>query len=196
MGDFVWTRMGSEGGQLPRKILELKEAERRVGNGQFWWGVGNSLGQRLKRSAEEAGGTLPVLISRMRSRAQDRDANPDVVFLWTEYWDDGIVRTIPKHVLEWSAGKEGKETHYALVCRSQNSLSLSHEASFDPAICTSSGVLWKNSPKNTWLLQGDLGAKEHQAGEYDLGFSAVLERPWQVRLVNPRPVSRVTITAW
>jgi hypothetical protein len=43
MAYFVWTRMQDEAGQTLHTIIRRKEAERASGNGEFWWGIGNSL---------------------------------------------------------------------------------------------------------------------------------------------------------
>jgi hypothetical protein len=42
MAYFVWTRMQDEAGQTLHTIIRRKEAERASGNGEFWWGIGNS----------------------------------------------------------------------------------------------------------------------------------------------------------
>jgi hypothetical protein len=48
---FVWTKMGVESGEKLEQIVRRKEAERVKGNGQFWWGVGNSLGPAVRDAA-------------------------------------------------------------------------------------------------------------------------------------------------
>ena len=66
MSHFVWTRVGSNAGQDIKVIAARKEAEREAGGGEFWWGVGSSLGPAL-RAAVEAEGPLPVVFSHMLS---------------------------------------------------------------------------------------------------------------------------------
>jgi hypothetical protein len=189
MADFVWTKMQAEGGQTLSAILARKEAERRAGNGVFWWGVGNSLGQAVGRVAVEAGGMLPVLFSQMVSRPKRRDSSSSDVFLWEE-WEDasGIVRKIPQYVLEWSRGAEGKTTHYALVCESSNSVELRDHGPFDPSRRETHLGKKPGSSQVTALLRGD-PTGNHSPGIYHWGFRANLVSPWVVKLVHPRRLS-------
>src|SRR5580658_10260655 len=86
--------------------------------------------------AAQAGGTLPILFSMMRTTAQKRDAEPEMVFLWTEWKDrNGQIHPIPPHVLEWSPGAQHKKTHYALVCHSSVPLAIGDHGAFDPSLC-------------------------------------------------------------
>jgi hypothetical protein len=196
MSHFVWTKMQAEGGQQLTTIVPLKEAERAAGNGVFWWGVGNSLGKAVDQLAVQAGGTLPILFSMMRTTAQIKDAEPGMVFLWTE-WEDrnGQIHAIPPHVLEWSRGAPGKKTHYALVCHSSIPLAIGDHGAFDPSRCR---TYLGNRPADsivTALLDGNLDG-DHLPGTYHLGFRADLVRPWAVKLVRPRVVSPKAIRSW
>lgn len=190
--------MHAEGGQPLSKILAIKDAERRAGDGTFWWGVGNSLGTAVQEAAQNAGGSLPVLFSMMRSAPQKKDSHPGQVCLWT-VWEDlaGRVHDIPKHVLEWSRGAENKRTHYALVCRSLEPLVLGDQP-FDSSRCRTHLGNSIGGPGATRLLQGDLDGG-HSPGNYDLGFRATLVEPWVVKLVKPRflsPVERDLHSSW
>jgi hypothetical protein len=80
MDVFVWTRMGVESGEGLEQIVRRKEAERVEGNGQFWWGIGNSLGPAVRNAAREAGGRLPVLFSIMLGRPRAADSAPQMVW--------------------------------------------------------------------------------------------------------------------
>lgn len=57
MDVFVWTKMGAESGEGLEQIVRRKEAERLQGSGQFWWGIGNSLGPAVRgaRSLSQGG---------------------------------------------------------------------------------------------------------------------------------------------
>ncbi len=188
MTSFVWTRMQAEGGQRLHKILELKEAERQAGNGLFWWGVGNSLGVALGEHARAAGGTLPVIFSEMTSAADKRDRSPEQVFHWRAWCDaEGKEHDIPAHVLEWSRGAEGKESHYALVCYSEAPL-VSGLQLFDAKACRN---YLGNAPgprQVTQLLASGLDA-DHSDGSYERGFRATLVSPWMVKMVSPREMT-------
>ncbi len=65
MDAFVWTKMGVESGEGLEQIVRRKEAERVEGNGEFWWGIGNSLGPAVRDAARAR---------RQAARALFRDA--------------------------------------------------------------------------------------------------------------------------
>lgn len=44
--------MQAEAGEILAGIVARKEAERAAGNGEFWWGIGNSLGKAVQDSAK------------------------------------------------------------------------------------------------------------------------------------------------
>lgn len=117
---FCWTKMGTEAGQSLGAILRRKELERQAGNGMFAWGIGNSLGT----SAELAKKFSPsrdvnVLFTPMKSSPKNTDENPPNLLLWLAYLQrDGRVEDLPGHVLVTSRGGGGKRAHYALLCRS------------------------------------------------------------------------------
>ena len=46
--------MGDEAGQSLNGIIARKDAERALGNGLFYWGIGSSLGTRLWTFVESA----------------------------------------------------------------------------------------------------------------------------------------------
>jgi hypothetical protein len=128
--------MQSEAGQDLAAIVKRKEAERRaLGAGIFWWGIGNSLGSAVLGAARNAGGTLPVLWSVMKSKPKKHDSNPGGIRLWEAYEDaSGRICDIPPHVIVTSRASD-REHHYALVCRSEAALSLGDYGPFDPASC-------------------------------------------------------------
>lgn len=117
---FCWTRMGHEAGQSLHGIIARKDAERTLGDGLFFWGIGTALGPRFWKFID--GTERPsVLFSPMKAKARAIDVRPARVFAWTAYLDRrGVKHRMPQHVLVTSRGSaalEGKRKHYALVCR-------------------------------------------------------------------------------
>jgi hypothetical protein len=195
MSYFVWSKIQAEGGQPLKRIILLKESERAAGNGVFWWGVGNALGLAVDQYADKAGGTLPILFSKMKGAPRKGDTDPEFVSLWTE-WEDrsGQIHAIPPHVLEWSRWAADKKTHYALVCYSSIPLAISDHGTFDPSQCHTPGGKHPAGSMVTTLLEDDLDAN-HSQGAYHRDFCASLVRPWQVKLVRPRKISPEAIRA-
>ena len=187
---FVWTKMHAEGGSSLPEIMALKETERLAGNGVFWWGIGTKLKlSTVQEKARAAGGTLPVLFSLMISRPKPEDENPESVFLWRDWKDaEGIVRNIPKHILEWSRGSPGKKVHYALVCYSAAPLAVVDHGPFNPELCPQVGGKSPGNIQVTSLLKTSMG-DDHSSGPYHFGFRATLVEPWFVELVNPRQLN-------
>src|SRR4051812_32762844 len=83
---FCWTKMGAEAGQSLQTILARKDAERHLGNGVFFWGIGCSLGARMWRFVNSV--TQPrVVFTPMRTRPKDIDVSPKRVCVWRAYLD-------------------------------------------------------------------------------------------------------------
>jgi hypothetical protein len=181
MSHFVWTRMNAEAGQTLHTILHRKEAERRAGDGIFWWGVGHSLGQHLPEIARRAGGSLPVLFSLMLSTPNKADARPEQTWLWTAWEDwDGHEHEVPKHIV---CLHRSNNRRYALVCRSDISIGLGDHGAFDPHC-----LARPPGPQQvTVLLEGKLPQNgDHHPGRYHWGFKAELIKPWIVKLARAR----------
>jgi hypothetical protein len=185
---FVWTKMGVESGEKLEQIVRRKEAERVKGNGQFWWGVGNSLGPAVRDAARAQGGTLPVLFSVMLGRPKAADSSPDMVSRWTSWEDEGgRIHAIPSHAKVISRGSTAKSRHYALVCHTDDPLALERSgARFDPSRCRTPFGKLPGASQVTALLQGD--PDMHESGPYQICFRAVLVDPWAVKLLGPRSV--------
>ena len=45
---FVWSVIGGDAGESVDHIVARKEAERRAGRGEFWWGLGTPLGDGVE----------------------------------------------------------------------------------------------------------------------------------------------------
>lgn len=187
MDVFVWTKMGVESGEGLAQIVERKESERVAGQGQFWWGIGNSLGSAVRTEARAQGGTLPVLFSRMLGRPRPRDESPEMTFRWTGWEDEnGKIQDVPSHAKVISRGDPSKAKHYALVCYSKAPLTLEHGEKFDPNQCRTVATGRLPGPSQvTALLRGS--ATGHLRGPYDICFRATLIDPWAVKLVRPIP---------
>jgi hypothetical protein len=188
MEAFVWTKMGTESGEGLQDIVRRKEAERVEGKGQFWWGIGNSLGSAVRSAARLQGGTLPVFFSTMLGKPKATDSAPEMVWRWTGWEDEtGRIHDIPAHAKIISRGTAAKDRHYALVCHSAVPLALARGGPhFDPAQCRTLSGKVPGASQVTALLRGK--PDNHRAGPYEISFRAVLVEPWAVKLVRPRRV--------
>ncbi len=176
--------MGVESGEGLAQIVMRKEAERIAGQGQFWWGIGNSLGPRIREDARAQGGEVKVLFSTMLGRAKPIDESSDMVLRWTAWEDEnGQIRDVPSHVKVVSRGDSSKVKHYALVCFSDVPLALGRGGRFDPNLCRTPAGKAPGASQVTALLRGS--ADGHAKGPYNICFRAKLIEPWAVKLVRP-----------
>jgi hypothetical protein len=122
---FCWTKMGDEAGQNLNGIIARKDAERELGDGVFFWGIGSALGPRFWKFVAETRNPL-VLFSPMKSRPKLIDSRPERVFAWRSYVDkSGSKHLLPKHAFVTSRGTttlSKKSYHYALVCKRERCL--------------------------------------------------------------------------
>jgi hypothetical protein len=188
MNMFVWTKMGVESGEGLEQIICRKEDERIAGNGQFWWGIGNSLGPAVRSAARSQGGKLPVLFSMMLGKPKATDSSPEIIWRWTDWEDEtGRIHAIPSHAKVISRGVATKDRHYALVCSSDVPLLLARGgARFDPTRCRTPSGKVPGASQVTALLRGD--PDSHSSGPYKICFRALLIEPWAVKLVHPQRV--------
>ncbi len=183
MPEFVWSAVGEDASEPLPDILIRKEAERVVGNGEFWWGLSTALGD-VASVAMAAGGLLPVVFSARRPDTYAKDFSAQVWSGW-ESTGDGKSGALPKHVLITSTYDPRKEgsAHYALACRCSSQLLL-HDYVFNPAQCRRVKV---GTPpaysQRAALLKGELA---HARGSYTKGFAAELVAPWYVKLTDSR----------
>lgn len=186
---FVWTKIGPDGGQSLDAVLARREFEREIGSGSFWWAIGTSLGAAVHAKARNAGGTLPVRFSCMRSKPRSVDTNPGQIFIWREWSDTtGATHPIPPHLRLWSNGSEIKKQHYALICQSDRTLAVQDHGAFDERVCFTHLGNRPGGSQVTALLTDECQGV-HELGRYQFGFYATLVEPWCVRLVNPRPMT-------
>jgi hypothetical protein len=179
--------MGEDGNQPLPEILLRKEAERITG-GDFWWGLGTPLGDRVASAATTNGEVLPALFSAARKPAQSSN---QVVRIWNGWCSipTGQSGTIPKHVLV--TGGSLDRPHYALVCRSNAPVVQGNHGTFDPAQCR---TVAKGRPPG-WSQRAALltGQTKHSTGRYRITFRAELVAPWFVRLTNDRVLDRLRL---
>ena len=137
---FVCSVVGGDAGEDLQHIVVRKEAERRAGNGEFWWGLSASLGPRVEAKAQQNQGTLPALFSKSKA------ANPisNSVRVWNNW--RGVLSPkihhgrIPNHVIVTSGYDPNSKTnrsdnHYALVCHSNGQLALGSHGFCDLTHC-------------------------------------------------------------
>lgn len=188
--NFVcWTKMQTEAGQGLDLILARKELERRTGNGLFCWGVGNAPSKvipQLARANEE----VDVFFSMMKSKPKPQDVEPGGVYVWRTFFDrDGVETALPPHLVVTSrSSTEGgpKRAHYALLCFSEQRLSLGDHGPFDPASYRNAGENGGavGSSQVTALLCQSKPVLE--TAPYRIAFSAKLIGGLWVKLGSPR----------
>jgi hypothetical protein len=186
--------MQAEAGQPLELILRRKEVERAAGGGVFFWGIGTSVADKLKQMLGQV--LQPkVLFSVMKAKPKPEDASPQAIYLWTSFVDlFGVKQLMPEHALVLSRAytKRGPKTHhYALVCRSEDSLDCQPHGSLELAHFRNLG---SNTPR--------IGASqvtaiiEHLPGFddgplYAVNLVADLIAPYFVRLCDPVPLSNI-----
>lgn len=196
LADFVgdtdylcWTRMQAEAGQHLSAIIARKEIERQAGGGLFFWGVGSAPSRTIRPLARLAR-RIPVVFSVMRSKPKPVDATPQRVVIWRRYIDkEGAVRPLPDHCIVTSRGDSAqgpKRAHYALVCRSNSSLTLQSGVEFDPTNYRNAGE--EGGPVGasqvTALLQ-PAARRSADKPAYEANMTAELAGSYWVRLTDP-----------
>jgi hypothetical protein len=188
---FCWSKMGTESGEERTTIILRKEWERSLGNGHFYWGIGQSVGESAAHAAQD-GSLLPVFFSPMPSRPQRHDVAPRGVYLWHCFIDaSGSTLRLPPHVFVTSAAftraDAGKLRQYALVCTSTRKL----DRMKSPMVVPFDAL--RNIRKDTRLGDSQVTAVvSYKAGEentegrrYPVSFAAHLKAPYCVRLADP-----------
>lgn len=178
--------MQAEAGEQLARIVRRKDLERRAGDGLFFWGVGNAPSRAIPALARAAA-AIDVLFSVMKSRPKANDIAPSRVLAWRSYVDfDGIVRPIPAHVLVTSRAGS-RDYHYALMCRSDVSLTVADEGPFDPSAFRNfggGGVV--GTSQVTALLER---CAPNGFSDYRIAMRAQLTGGFWVKLMNPVEVT-------
>jgi hypothetical protein len=188
---FCWTRFGTEAGETIDEILERKELERRRNGGVFLWGIGNSvagaMGELVRTSA-----TSEVLFSPIKSRPRLVDACPDVLVAWTAAETaDGQRYSLPANsvVISGHTATSGRQTRYALVCRSDSEL-VFEDAGFTVYVAALRNLV-SGRPVGvsqvTAVVRRQV-APDFEGRPYPVVFRATLTYPYVVRLREPVPV--------
>lgn len=193
---FCWTKMGTESGEDLSSIILRKEWERRLGNGRFLWGIGQSLGNNAEIAVDN-GGPLAAVFSPMPSKPKAIDVEPGEVVLWNSWVDgNGQVRPLPLHTFVTSrallpSGRR-KESHYALVCSSTEELAASTIDLVVPAGALRNVSTGKalGASQVTAVVSCTLNDSEVQGKLYPISFVVRLEAPYFVRLANPKTLKR------
>lgn len=183
--------MGDEAGQKLRTILARKEAERALGKGIFFWGIGASLGRKIWDFVDFVEKPM-VLFSPMLAKPKFIDTNPDRIFCWTAYLD----RWGNKHPMPYSslvtsratASGKVKQTHYALVCRKTTPLT----EDFLPPLHRSNLRNFHSGSNLGFSQVTALVESENPADSSDYShevlFSAELADPHYATLVDPAEI--------
>ncbi len=198
---FVWTKMSTDAGEPLENIVCRKELERRSGKGEFknvfWWGVGESRGEAIRKHLVGKGKKPKVLFSRMPSRPKKKAEEGGLI--WQSYLDDeGIEQPIPGHVIVHS---RPTETHHAIVCRSPKPLKLPERDSESQNL----NKFYKSELRNlnkdggkgdepdnrqtTSVVCHCPNSKERTVPSYYDDLRADLVDPYFVKLASPRPLT-------
>jgi len=183
-----WSRMQAEAGQQLDAIIARKELERRAGDGCFFWGVGNPPAV-IARTLARAGVPVRVVFSIMKSKPKFTDVTPSRTVAWRRYVDaEGAERPLPPYALVTSRGDSAsgaKRTHYALMCRSAEPLTIRRGAPFDPGAFRNAGGTGApvGASQVTALLRRV--AMDSAAPSYEANITAWLAASYWVRLTDP-----------
>ena len=190
---FCWTKIQAEAGQSLLQIIARKELERAAGNGLFFWGVGNSLGEKVRLL--RSGAVTKVVFSKMLSMPKRIDVDPSTVAVWLSYIDAaGMKRDLPSHVIVSSRGDTNgivKKKHYAIACYSRAALTLGNCGPIDISRYKNHGSsnFRIGASQVTAVLEriedrADL-SRTQSIGKYQNNFYATLTNPHFVELRNP-----------
>lgn len=186
MNAFCWSKMGTEAGQSLSDILKRKEIERIANDGLFVWGIGNSLGDSI-RFLMETNPQPKVLFSKMLSSPKNIDVKPEKVYLWLSYTNEhGEKIPLPKYSLVTSrANTEArglKKKHYALLCKSQNTITTEPKKSLykDSLVNLLSGK--KVGASQVTSVVKTIPYKQKEGAQYEVSFEAELMASGQVVL--------------
>ena len=191
-GAFCWTRFGAEAGESFNDILVRKDAERRAGDGVFYWGIGSAVGRSLKELIARVDAP-EVLFSPIAGAPRASDVSPSHVVRWMEAQAlHGESMLLPEHACVTSRWDPDRPdiARYALVCRSD-----------DPLRLRDHGELCFGALRNL-LSDARIGASQVTAVvrqdpaepasglRYRVALRASLVWPYLIRLASPALVGR------
>lgn len=191
--DYVcWSRMQAEAGQPLEIIVGRKETERRLGGGLFCWGVGNAPASAINALAR-MGTPVLAIFSIMKSKPKSIDTKPGRIVAWRRYFDsEGVLRPLPAHVLVTSRGDSAtgpKQKHFALMCWSDQPLTLQTGLPFDPSAYRNVGG--RGAPVGASQVTALLRKSSQSLNEtaYEVNLRAQLAGGYWVRLADPIELS-------
>lgn len=185
---ICWSRMQADAGEPLEVIVARKEAERRAGDGLFFWGVGNAPARAIAGLAQVQQ-RVDAIFSVMKSKPKLADTVPSELYVWRRFIDlNGIVRPLPSGSLVTSRGdiRGGvKRRHYALVCHSADPVVLGDFGSFYPSAYRNVGGTGApiGASQVTALLKPC--AVETAVSDYRINMRAVLTGSYWVKLADP-----------
>jgi hypothetical protein len=191
---FCWSKMGTEAGQSLEAILARKDAERALGGGVFFWGIGNALGPKLWKFIGSVTNPM-VFFTPMRSKPKEIDVSPKRVVAWREFIDrEGKSYPIPKHVFVTSRASEEENAdraHFALVCRKASSI-FDQESwgSIASQNLRNFGASTNVAFSQVTAIVQRIGLDQCPERRYEVNFAAELVSPYFVRLADPVEVPR------
>jgi hypothetical protein len=180
--------MQAEAGQGLEAIVERKERERQAGSGAFMWGVGNAPAH-ITNVLARAGIPVRAVFSVMKSRPKAVDVAPSRTVIWRRYFDaHGVERPLPPHALVTSRGdsaRGAKRAHHALMCRSDQPLTIRRGETFDPAAFRNAGGT--GAPVGFSQVTALLRRVQfdHNDSDYEANLTAWLTDSYWVRLTDP-----------
>lgn len=192
---FCWTKMGTESGEALSNIILRKEWERCLGNGCFYWGIGQSLGNNAEHATQQ-GSLLTVIFSPMPSKPQRHDVTPSGVYLWNSFIDaTGNSLPLPLHAFvtsgAFTSSGAGKLKQYALVCTSTRELhNVKNSFVVPPHALRNIGTGNSLGASQVTAVVSYQARDERAEGRrYPVSFSAQLQAPYCVQLARPTLLS-------
>jgi hypothetical protein len=180
---FCWTRFGPEAGESFSDILARKEAERRAGDGVFYWGIGSAVGRALEALIADVD-EPEVLFSPIAGAPRHIDVSPQHVVRWLAgEGPSGEPMLLPEHARVTSRWDPERSTsRYALVCGSDEPLHIRDhgELRFGSLRNFQGGAPLGASQVTAVVRRGASGPESGRA--YRVALRASLVRPYLLRL--------------
>lgn len=196
---FCWSRFGTEAGQRIEDIIERKEEERIANGGVFLWGIGNALGPSMKELVRRTK-KPEALFSPIKSTAKVNDAEPTALAMWMIGETlEGAPYILPTYSLVTSRydPSSPKQTHYALVCWSQEPLSVSRLLGTlnAGALCNLLTARRVGASQVTAVVQRHV-TNQVPGRQYDIAMRVSLTYPYFVALKSPVLLLKTDSAGW
>jgi hypothetical protein len=189
---FCWTRFGPEAGESFSDILARKDAERRAGDGVFYWGIGSAVGRALEVLIARVD-EPEVLFSPIAGAPRQVDVSPEQVARWSAGVGlSGEPVLLPEHACvtsRWDPARPDA-ARYALVCGSDEPLRLEDhgELCFGSLrnICSGAPI---GASQVTAVVRRD-SVQQDRGRAYQVALRASLVKPYLLRLSSPDLIDR------